>query len=173
MKIFYALFVAAVIFSGPSYSETSDDNLSSYEGLYAGVKAGGFKANVGDELNFKNAKGILLGFEFKNGLAIEYEHNKADIDWDFMDEINTGSLNFKTHAIYGVYRKYYSNGTFFKAKSGWLSEKISSSYMSADDDGLSYGLGVGSRGDSFSFEMEYTVIEKDIDFFSIGVNVHF
>ncbi len=64
-----------------------------------------------------------------------------------------------------------------KFKAGFLSEDFSfkNSFGSVDstDSGFSGGIGAGYRYENFSIEAEYTLIEQDVDFFSIGVNFHF
>jgi len=44
----------------------------------------------------------------------------------------------------------------------------------SSDSGLSLGIGVGYQfNNKISTELEYTIIEEDIDFISLGVNYSF
>ena len=67
---------------------------------------------------------------------------------------------------------------YLKGKAGILSEDISISggFVSGggSDTGLSLGIGAGYRlSDKFDIEFEYTIVEEDIDFISLGLNYSF
>lgn len=79
----------------------------------------------------------------------------------------------------GVYVAYRTPGVvFFKARAGILAQDLNVSGVGRDLDttesGYSGGLGFGLElGKLFSLEAEYTYIEKDIDFYSAGIKLHF
>ena len=55
-----------------------------------------------------------------------------------------------------------------------IHEEGSVGSTSLSDTGFSAGAGVGFRfNDHLSAEAEYTLIEADVDFLSLGINFHF
>ena len=82
-----------------------------------------------------------------------------------------------TLALYGVFR---TPGEFyFKGKAGVLYEDVEVDIPtlfseSEDDTGFSAGIGGGWRlNDSGSLEVEFTLIESDLNYLSLGYNIHF
>lgn len=148
------------------------------EGVYGGLKYISAQTDV-DGLNSADNAGVLIGYEFgKDDLrwAIEGELTKSVSDGDGNVSGFPASWSVDTMALYGAVR--YGQDLYVKGKVGFLREdaKISAGGASAsgDDSGISYGLGVGYRAtDRVSIEAEYTVVEEDINFISLGVNVAF
>jgi len=137
------------------------------DGLYIGVKSGSLDIDASG-LDADTPKGVVLGYQ-SGVLGVEFEANFADIDYEFFG--NRGSFDYKTLALYGVYR---SEGDFYlKAKAGIINQEIKSSFFKEDDTGFSAGIGAGARLGSVSLEAEYTVLDSDVNFFSIGANFHF
>lgn len=132
-----------------------------------------------------------------------FPYSVADVAMSF-------EASIETTAIYGVYRS--GGDLYFKAKAGYLSEKVKLTGMadsidmyvevansdpiefSADrgddefnelgfdakqsvsekDSGFSAGLGVGYKFTSHFFsELEYTMVDEDLDFYSVSVNYAF
>lgn len=72
---------------------------------------------------------------------------------------------------------------YLLAKAGILTEELDvtvrnnmgGSYSdSTSDSGLTLGLGAGLRiNNNLGLELEYTLIEEDVDFFGISANVYF
>ncbi len=135
-------------------------------GLYAGGKAGIMMVDVGSGDDPINA-GVVIGYAMDaaewGALAVEGEYTMSVVDGKEAGM----SYDLSTLAVYAAYR---SAGSFYgKAKIGFLKETIGMGGASGDDSGLSYGAGLGLRvGDSLSAEFEYTLIEKDVSFFSAG-----
>ena len=146
---------------------------------YIGVKAGQMMLDADDAGDATNA-GLVAGYRLSEGdfgtFAIEGEFttaiSKGDItilgvpcDWDVV-----------TVAMYGVYRS--AGDVYFKGKIGVLNEdatiSVAGNSVSESDSGTSFGIGGGFRvGQSGSLEVEYTIIEEDIDFLSIGYSCNF
>ena len=146
---------------------------SANEGFYLGLKSGVMDIDVkGYDTN--TPVGVLAGYTFANNFAIEAEYNKVDINFSALGVKADG--DFSTMAIYGAYR---SEGDLYgKLKVGYLSDDVSLTASGitakAEDDGFSAGVGAGYRfGGNFSVEAEYTVIEKDVNYFSLGLNYYF
>lgn len=85
-------------------------------------------------------------------------------------------IGFNTLAVYNAYR---SEGDFYvKAKVGLLREEVSAKEdfigdFKEVDIRASLGAGIGARFDYFSIEAEYTLIELDAHFFSVGLTLGF
>ncbi len=143
--------------------------------FYVGPKLGWMDPDVSG-LDAAFNMGALLGVEVVNndiryGAELEATGTVSDGDAPF-----GGDWDVTTYAIYGVFK--YGATAYFKAKVGYLYEDVSVSIAgfsaSGDDSGLSGGAGVGYRfNDLVSLEGEFTVIEQDIFFYSLGVNFHF
>lgn len=134
---------------------------------YFGVKAGAMLPDIDDMDALSNA-GMTLGYG-RGAFAAEAELTTtispgetglSGVQWDIT-----------TLALYAVYR---SPGTvYLKAKAGALHEKVTFDAagvsLQDDDSGVSWGLGVGfERGNASRVELEYTVIDSDVAFLSLG-----
>lgn len=160
-------------------------------GIYLGVKAGQFQVddmdlgnNVAVEFDKSNTFGVIAGYDFGDGLAVEldyYAGSNADIQ---TNTTATGEYEVSTLGVYGVYRYYPElyQQLFFKAKVGLINEEVSMSAQNGQnfaaaeesDTGLSFGAGFGFNiTPNLSLEAEYTVVEQDINLLSAGLNVKF
>lgn len=98
--------------------------------------------------------------------------------WGFEGEVTTTlsdgeffglDVSVTTVAGYGAYRS--EGDTYFKGKLGVAHEEVEIGSVSDDDNGASYGLGVGWRQFNGSMiELEYTIVEDDVNFLSLGFN---
>jgi len=127
-------------------------------GIILGVKTGKVSVDKTDFEDDDTGTAILLGYEFSNNFAIEFESGKAD--------------DFEAHsrALYLAYRS--AGDLYFKVRGGHLKRESNSDQL-GDDHGASYGIGGGYRFGALALEAEYTRIEKDIDFLSLGLNYKF
>jgi opacity protein-like surface antigen len=145
--------------------------------IYFGVKLGQMDADVAgfdDATNF----GLLFGYTLLRdeigALAIEGEYTRALSEGDVA---GGGEWEVETLAAYAAYRT--ADTVFLKAKAGLLREEIKVSGVfaapiSGKDSGISFGAGVGYRiNRKVGLELEYTVIEDDISFLSLGYFTHF
>ncbi len=159
-------FVAAVAMSAACVSANAT------ELFYAGIKSGNMDIDV-SAYDTAAPLGIQLGYSFNENYAIELEYTDTDFD------LKTAGMKFngdmQTYALYGVYRT--SGDVYAKFKAGILNEEVSIKVanQTADfgDDGFSAGIGAGYRSGPVSIEAEYTILEQDVDFLSVGLNYHF
>ena len=176
-----AVFLPLLLAAAPVLAE--QDNT----GPYLGAKYGKFMIDV-EEATDPTDGGFVLGYRFRHGMAVEFEHTQTTADV-VVDHISVGEVELKTNAVYFAYRS--EGNVYFKAKAGLLNEKVSGKasygycdyydcyYYSEnveekDDTGLSAGIGFGfNLGPVVQFEAEYTIIEQDVSFLSAGLNLRF
>lgn len=146
-------------------------------GFYLGANAGTASIDT-DGYDNTTMAGIKIGYEFENRFAIEFQTLSGESD--YQSGSYSGDTDFDTLALYGVWRS--GGDLFFKSKLGFLKEEVKITAKSgantvsaeADDSGLSFGLGVGYRiTDQIIVEAEYTLIEADIDAFTLGLAYKF
>lgn len=135
-------------------------------GLTFGAKAGPMQLDVPDADDPTNA-GVAIGYEF--GVALG--------DLGFEGEFTTtvkdgkiGGMNLNIDTV-GAYATYRSPGfIYFKGRVGYVGWDAAQTLgNSADDTSASYGLGLGFSLKVIKFELEYTQIDDDIDFISLGI----
>lgn len=113
--------------------------------------------------------GVMYGYGFTPKITFEGELNvgvaggKSDI----------GDYKIWTLAGYGVYRYPITDANYIKAKIGLLYENIEVGRFSADDQALAGGIGYGFKVKTTIIELEATIIDADIVFYSMGVNYPF
>lgn len=135
--------------------------------FHLGVKTGSIDIDVSG-FDADTPKGIVFGYQ-KGTMGVEVEANFTDFDYDYAGY--SRSADYRSLALYGVYRS--EGDVYFKAKAGVLHEEIKASFASEDDMGFSAGIGGGINLGSFSLEAEYTILESDVNFISIGANFNF
>jgi len=150
------------------------------EGFYVGAKAGWMDADVNGLDEAVNV-GAVVGYTFANisegvSWGIEGEATTTTSDGDVDIAGFNGDWDIDTQAIYGVLR--LGNAFYGKLRLGYLWEDVSVSVAGAsadgNDDGVSGGVGAGMHiNEQFSVEAEYTYVEEDINFYSVGVNFSF
>lgn len=148
----------ACLFSGQAFAAAGDN------GIHLGIKTGVMDVDVAG-FDIDTPLGIVFGFE-QGSYGVEAELTFADGELELFG-FGSASFDFDTLAIYGVFRS--QGEVFYKLKAGFLREDIDG----ATDSGLSVGVGFGARIDSVSLEAEYTIIEEDVSFLSVGGNIHF
>ncbi len=153
--------------------------------FYYGVKAGvmsldntgaGAGVSIDDATNVAFVIGYKLSKIGNGNLAIEGEISTTVAGGDVNIIGFTGDWDIDTLAVYAVYRS--SGNIYFKGKAGILYEDVGFSIVgisdSGSDEGFSAGIGMGWKmGKSNALEVEYTVIEEDIDYISVGYNFRF
>lgn len=147
--------------------------------LYLGIKIGQMdidQSGFDTSINF----GLLVGYDIlrdANGaFSIEAEYTRDISEGDVDIGGVNGDWHIETLAAYGAYRT--AGPVYLKARAGYLREDVSvsgiNSGVAGKDSGLSYGAGVGYYLNRKSgIEFEYTAIEHDINFFSLGYFTHF
>lgn len=142
---------------------------------YVGGKIGLMKPDGGGADDAVNV-GVLLGLELHEipagSVAIEGELTTTVISGDIG---SNGEWDVTTLAGYGVFRT--AGTAFFKGKLGlvyWDADVDGLGGGSDDDIDLSFGIGGGYKvSDKASLELEYTIIESDLDFLSVGFTMSF
>lgn len=132
---------------------------------YFGAKAGPMlidTAGVGDPTN----AGVMIGKEW--GVVI----GDVGVQGEFTTSTTKGKyagndVSVDTQAVYGVFRT--AGALYLIAKAGVLREEVKIGAASSTDSGSSVGLGVGFSLGVAQLELEYTQVEKDIAFLSLGV----
>lgn len=132
---------------------------------YFGAKAGPMlidTANVGNPTN----AGVMIGKEW--GVVI----GDVGVQGEFTTSTTKGKyagsdVSVDTQAVYGVFRT--AGALYLIAKAGMLREDVKIGAASSTDSGSSVGLGVGFSLGVAQLELEYTQVEKDIAYLSLGV----
>ena len=149
--------------------------------VYGGVKAGiAFVDDSGSiDIDDLTMIGFLVGVGITPEISFEGEFNVSvaggDIDYLWV----SGDLDVWTLAGYAVYRAPISEEAFLKGKLGLLLENwefsISGWGSESDTDlELSAGIGAGLYFSEKLFgEVEFTIIEEDISYLSVGLNYIF
>jgi len=136
------------------------------EGLVFGAKAGPMLVdapNVDDPLN----AGVNIGYEIGIGFG------DLGFEGEFTTTVKEGELdmvkfNIDTGAAYLTYRS--PGFVYFKGRAGYLGWDADFN-LNGKDDGksASYGLGLGFSLKVIKLELEYTQIEENVDFVSLGI----
>ncbi|MCP3925429.1 MAG: porin family protein [Desulfobacterales bacterium] len=154
---------------------------SAEDTFYVGAKSGYMVIDdiaIASTTNATNG-GLLIGYQFESGgygnIALEGEFTQVISKGDITINGNTGYWEVETAAIYLAYRT--PDTLYFKAKAGMLREDVYISVAGATADGTdtgsSYGFGVGLRAANVMLELEYTLVEVDINYISLGLVFHF
>lgn len=144
--------------------------------LYYGVKAGFMIPDIGIMGNAINVGGFVgapITRVAQGTFSGEVEATTSVIKGDINYLGVSGHWGVTTLAGYGVFR---TNGPiYFKAKAGYLFENGTFSIAGSpytyggSDSGASFGVGGGMHlGGGHSIELEYTIIDSDINFLSVG-----
>jgi len=144
--------------------------------MYYGVKVGSMMVDVagfGDAVNIGGIVGLPLTRLGQGSISVEGELTTSVIKGDVGLFGFNGDWRITTLAGYGVFRT--DGPMYFKAKAGLLYEDVSVSVagipgaFNGTDTGLSFGIGGGMKlSGGQSIEIEYTIIESDVNFLSIG-----
>ncbi|MBI3545191.1 MAG: porin family protein [Gammaproteobacteria bacterium] len=172
MKIKSLIFAVCLTVVSPAAVLAADNP------LYVGLKGGVMMVDL-SEYDQATSAGVVLGYKIfgnaDSSLAIEGEYTTSS-----SADINVlgfkGKWDIDTWAAYLAYR--IGGDMYFKGKVGYLNEDINvdivGANISGSDSGLSVGIGVGWKlGKKNALELEYTVIEQDVNFVSLGVNFSF
>lgn len=141
--------------------------------LYIGLKAGVMASDI-SALDDATNGGLLVGYSF-GPFALEAEYTGPISEGDIQG-FSSGEWDVDTLALYAVVRT--PGPIYFKGKLGVLNEdaKVSLSSISGpgSDTGASIGAGLGVSIPLIgNIEAEYTIIEEDFNFISIGFNYNF
>ena len=113
--------------------------------------------------------GLMYGYGITPEITVEGEVNLGISG----GESKLGDYEIWTIAGYGVYRHPVTETNYIKAKLGVLHENVEVAGKSADDQGLAGGFGFGFKIKQTIIELEATIIDEDIIFYSVGINYPF
>lgn len=155
--------IAIVLFS---FMTSQASAASDASGGHFGIKTGAIDVDLSG-FDVDTPIGFVFG-RANGGLGMDFEFNYAKVTlsrFSYYPSYNTQktSETFSSIALYGVFRS--EGEVYFKAKGGLLGEKVGSE----SDAGISVGAGFGVRSKKMIFETEYTVLDADANFISIGV----
>jgi len=143
------------------------------EGFYIGLIAGTDKIDV-NGLEDASGAGLLAGWNFNKNVALEFAGNAADSKADAL--LAGCVLEIDTMAIYLTGR---TDGKFYtKGRIGVLSETITPRdtcvfVQERSESGLSVSAGGGMRLGKAALELEYTLVEADVNRISLSVLYNF
>lgn len=166
MKHSVSALVLAIGLSTPAWAETDS-------GFYLGLTAGSDKVNV-DGVDNASGAGLMAGWRINKNVAIEFSGHSSDAD---ADEILPGCVfEIDTVALYLAARS--SGQVYAKGRMGMLSETVTPRDSCAftpeqSESGISIGAGGGVRMGKAALELEYTMVEADVDRLSVSVLYNF
>ena len=135
-------------------------------GLTFGAKVGPMQLDVSGTDDPTNA-GVAVGYEFGVGLG------DLGFEGEFTTTVKDGKIGGKNLNIdtVGAYATYRSPGiVYLKGRVGYVGWDAAQTLGdSADDTSASFGLGLGLSLKVVKFELEYTQIDDNIDFISLGI----
>ncbi|MCK4585060.1 porin family protein [candidate division WOR-3 bacterium] len=152
-------------------------------GLYVGAKSGLMMLDV-PEVSDIIPIGVLFGYSIMPQIGVEGEFNYGigGGDWEPFPGISI-DYNIYTVAGYGAYRYIIGGVAYVKAKVGVIYENVTAEYkvgdiivmdLNASDTGLSFGGGIGFKfSEMIMAEAEFTLIEQNVNFISVGLNFNF
>lgn len=143
---------------------------------YFGVKTGIMMPDVGgwgDAINIGGIIGAPVARLPQGTISAEGELTTTLSNGDINYYGTSGNWHITTLAGYGVFRT--RGPIYLKAKAGLLYENVGASLAglaaTGSDMGLSFGVGGGMRlQNGQSLEVEYTIIESDVNMLSVGYN---
>jgi hypothetical protein len=177
MKRITGLVFFLVCFSGVAKAERGDQ--------YLLPKVGAMVIDLNEADPLLSA-GIMYGLGLTNRISLEAEVNygfsggEYDVRGDAEGTVaESGDYRIWTAAGYGVYRWPIVETVYLKGKLGALYENVvrSSDFRAErtdDDFGAAGGVGIGFfMWRKFTLELEATVIDQDIIFYSVGTHIKF
>lgn len=143
--------------------------------LYFGLKAGAM--DVDDTEDAASNVGAFVGYKFhedeRGAFFGEGEYTRTFSDGEASAVLGSGDYDVETLSAYGGFRS--AGQIFWKAKVGlsWWDYSVEGASPGAgeeDDISLSFGAGAGWRlNENTGIEAEYTILDSDVTFLSVGV----
>lgn len=135
-------------------------------GITFGAKSGPMQLDTDGVEDPINA-GVAVGYEF--GIVL----GDIGLEGEFTTTVKEGELGIQRLKLdtAGAYVTYRSPGfIYLKGRAGYVGWDADFNQNGTDDDtGASYGAGLGFNLKIVKFELEYTKIDDDIDFISLGI----
>ncbi|MFK7853521.1 MAG: outer membrane beta-barrel protein [Granulosicoccus sp.] len=140
---------------------------SAHADLYFGIKAGSMLIGFDDVEVAEDPASVAgtLGYQFESfpSLSVEAEVSRT---------VSTGLVvgNELEVESQGVYFSYTSPGRiYYKGRIGYMDAALVAGDLSEDEGGETYGVAVGIRLQGVSVELDYTAVDDDVNFVSIGL----
>lgn len=166
MKRISGALLLSLCLTTPALAETET-------GFYLGLTAGSDQIDV-EGVDDASGGGLLAGWRFNKNLALEFAGHASEAN---VDDILLGcTFEIDTAALYFAGR---SSGQFYaKGRIGALKETITPRDACAftpevTESGLSAGVGGGIRLGKAAFELEYTMVEADVNRLSLSALYNF
>ncbi|WP_444911557.1 outer membrane beta-barrel protein [Microbulbifer sp. PAAF003] len=162
MKIVKAgIGVLALVVSAGAIAE------GAYWGGVAGIADFDFKG-VDNPLNL----GLRAGYVRASGFGVEGEYTSSLLSGETEAYGRNVDVDIRTLATYATYRT--EGDWYLKGRLGLLYEDVSVGSERSDDLGVSLGAGIGySLNEIYHLELEYTVLETDVSYWSGGFSLRF
>ena len=171
-----ALVFALTFFAGPGASKA----LAGEGDVYGGVKAGIIMVDEDSvDIDDLTAVGLLVGFGLTPEISIEGEFNVTVSGGDFEIGPFDGEIDVWTLAVYAAYRAPIADMVYLKGKLGVIYEDFEmsvSGFPSESDTDTRFSGGVGAGlniNEQLSAEIEYTLLDDDAEYLSLGLNYIF
>ncbi len=137
--------------------------------MYFGFNAGPMMidgASFDDPVN----AGVVIGKEWgvvAGDIGVQAEFTTTVNEGSFVYFPDVYDVSINTQALYAAFRT--AGPVYLIAKAGVLREEVDIGGFSESDSGLSGGIGVGFSLGIAQLELEYTVVEEDVAYASLGV----
>jgi len=177
MKKIYASIIFVLVFNKLAYGHNGDQ--------YLLPKFGVMSIQLDQSAPLWSV-GLLYGYGLTNRLSVEGEGNLGFSGGSYEKHdpatgsvMEKGDYKIATVAAYGVYRFPVWQGGYVKSKFGLLFEKVTRNIEQGDkrvqnDFGVAGGVGFGAvMTRNTTLELEATIIDKDIIFYSLGTHIRF
>lgn len=171
--VWLSLFLLAG-YSGTAYCAAGDQYLLPKFGLML------IDLNNADPLL---SLGLMYGIGLTENMSVEAEINAGISGGEYKEANNRGEYRVQTFASYLAYRHPLGKTGYLKGKLGVLTEQVELTRLellsatkssTSKDTGVASGLGAGVfMGRRLTMEVEVTVIDKDIRFYSLGTHYRF
>lgn len=140
-------------------------------GFYLGLTAGSDMIDV-EGIEDASGAGMMAGWRFNKNFAVEFAGHASDAD----TMLAGCTLEIDTVALYLTARS--SGQVYGKGRVGALSETITprdtcATLPEETESGLSAGLGGGVRFGKAAIEVEYTLVEADVNRLSASILYNF
>lgn len=135
------------------------------DGLTFGAKTGPMRFDSNNVKDDPTNAGVTVGYEM--GLVL----GDLGFEGEFTTSMDDGTLKSPSNGKFdvdtvGLLATYRSPGfIYLKARYGFITYEVGNN----DDTSTSMGLGMGVSLGLIQLELEYTKIDEDLDFISIGV----
>lgn len=136
--------------------------------LILGVKSGPMLVSF-DEVESDSDPinaGLTFGYQFDTGAG------RFGVEAEITRSVAAGKVADTDLEVesQGIYATYATRGPlYFKGKVGIMEASLVAGDLSEDEGGETYGVGVGMRLGLFRVELEYTAIDDDVSFVSVGL----